>query len=298
MPGGGAEDGFRSRAREHRGHARPAARRGTGPAVRRPPQRIGVPWPLSAAGVLLVGYLLAPFLFGVASLDTRELTLGLRAPASVGAIETSLATSTLSTLLVVVLGVPLAYLLARGQFAGKAVLGALVYLPLVIPPLVGGVLLLAMYGPYAPVGRWLGDHGVAVTDAWPGIVLAQTFVSAPYLVVAARVAFEAVDPALEQVSYALGKPPLETFFRVSLPLAWPGILTGVPLAWLRALGEFGATVMVAYHPYTLPVYLFVRFGAQGVRAALPVAVVLLAAGVAVLCLVQGAARRGAGRVVP
>lgn len=256
------------------------------------------PWPLVAAGGLLLGYLLTPFLFGVAALEGSDLMGVLRQAVSAGAIWTSLATASLSTMLVIFLGVPLAYLLARGEFVGKGLLGALVYLPLVIPPLVGGVLLLAMYGPYAPVGRWLGDRGVQITDAWPGIVLAQMFVSAPYLVVAARVAFEAVDPALEQVSYALGKPPLATFFRVSLPLAWPGILAGVPLAWLRALGEFGATVMVAYHPYTLPVYLFVQFGAQGLRAALPVALILLIAGVAVLVLVQGAARRGAVRLVP
>jgi len=266
--------------------------------VRVIPRRTGVPWPLNAAGLLLVGYLVTPFLFGLVGLDARGLVAALREAASAGAIMTSLETATLSTLLVIVLGVPLAYLLARGEFVGKAVLGALVYLPLVIPPLVGGVLLLAMYGPYAPVGRWLGDRGIQITDAWPGIVLAQMFVSAPYLVVAARVAFESVDPALEQVSYALGKPPLVTFFRVSLPLAWPGILAGVPLAWLRALGEFGATVMVAYHPYTLPVYLFVRFGARGVGAALPVAAILLAAGIAVLAVVQGVLRRSAGRIVP
>ncbi len=258
----------------------------------------GVPWLLSAAALLLLAYLITPFVAGVAALDAQDLGGAVRQALAAGAVRTSVLTATLSTVLVVVLGVPLAYLLARGQFAGKGLLGALVYLPLVIPPLVGGVLLLAMYGPYAPVGQWLGGRGIQITDAWPGIVLAQVFVSAPYLVVAARVAFEGVDPALEQVSYALGKPPLVTFFRVSLPLAWPGILAGVPLAWLRALGEFGATVMVAYHPYTLPVYLFVRFSAQGLRAALPVAAILLVVGVAGLILVQAAARRGPARLVP
>lgn len=258
----------------------------------------GIPWPLAASGGLLVGYLLAPFFFGLAALDGSEVGAAFRQAASAGAIETSVVTATVSTLIVVLLGVPLAYLLARGEFRGKAFLGALVYLPLVIPPLVGGVLLLAMYGPYAPVGQWLGDRGIRVTDAWPGIVLAQTFVSAPYLVIAARVAFDGVDPTLERVSYALGKPPLVTFFRVSLPLAWPGILAGVPLAWLRALGEFGATVMVAYHPYTLPVYLFVQFGAEGLRAALPIAAILLLVGAVVLGLVQAAARRGPAAYVP
>ncbi len=268
------------------------------PRVRGAARRFGIPWPLGLGAMLLVGYLLTPFVFGVAALDAPEFGAAIRQAASAGAVATSLATASLSTALVILLGVPLAYLLARGEFAGKGLVGALVYLPLVIPPLVGGVFLVEMYGPYAPVGQWLGDRGIQIADAWPGIVLAQVFVSAPYLVVTARVAFESVDPALEQVSYALGKPPLVTFFRVSLPLAWPGILAGVPLAWLRALGEFGATIMVAYHPYTLPVYLFVRFGAEGLRAAIPIAAILLVAGLGVLSLVHAAARRGPARLVP
>jgi NifC-like ABC-type porter len=265
--------------------------------VRRGRLAPAVPWPLTLAGVLLLAYLATPVVFGFPGLDPSTVAGAVRQAASAGAIQTSLVTATVSTVAAVVLGVPLAYFLARSEFRGKDLVSALVYLPLVIPPVVGGVLLLAVYGPYGPVGHWLGGWGVQVTDAFPGIVLAQTFVSAPYLIVAARVAFEGVDPTLERVSYALGKPPLATFFRVALPLAWPGILAGVPLAWLRALGEFGATVMVAYHPYTLPVYLFVQFGSEGLRAALPIAVLLLVAGAGVLGAVQ-LVRRGATRMLP
>lgn len=256
-----------------------------------------VAWPLAVGGAVLLAYLTTPVLVGFPGLDPATVGSAIRQAAAAGAVQTSIVTATVSTAVAVVLGVPLAYVLARTTWPGRDVLAALVYLPLVIPPVVGGVLLLAMYGPYGPVGRWLGDHGVQVTDAWLGIVLAQTFVSAPYLVVAARVAFEGVDPTLERVSYALGKPPLATFFRVALPLAWPGILAGVPLAWLRALGEFGATVMVAYHPYTLPVYLFVQFGAEGLRAALPLAALLLGVGAVVVGAVQ-LVRRGTSRTLP
>ncbi len=254
--------------------------------------RPGVPWPLSLAGVLLVAYLVVPFVFGLASLDTTAITGAIRGAATAGAAEVSAVTATVATLVVVVLGVPLAYVLARAEFVGKPIVTALVYLPLVIPPLVGGVLLLDTFGPYTPLGAWLGARGVAITDAPAGIVLAQVFVAAPYLVVASRVAFEAVEPSFEQVSYALGRPPLVTFLRVSLPLAWPGILAGVPLAWLRALGEFGATIMVAYHPTTLPVYLFVQFGAQGLHEALPVALVLVVLGAVAVAVVQAAGVRG------
>ena len=145
------------------------------------------------------------------------------------------------------------------------------------------------------LGAWLGLRGVQIADAWPGIVLAQVFVAAPFLIIVAQVAFAAVDPALERVSYALGVPPLRTFFRVSLPLAWPGILAGLPLVWLRALGEFGATVMLAYHPYSLPVYLFVQFGAEGLRAALPIAAMLAVLGVAALGAAHLAGAPGVGR---
>ncbi|HYM68249.1 MAG TPA: ABC transporter permease [bacterium] len=260
--------------------------------------RPGVPWPLGAAGVLLLGYLIVPFCFGVASLDGSVLLSAVRGAAAAGAIWTSVLTATISTLIVVVLGVPLGYVLARTEFVGKGLVTAFVYLPLVIPPLVGGVLLLVTFGPYTPLGGWLGMRGLQITDALPGIVLSQTFVAAPYLIVASRVAFEAIEPSFEQVSYTLGKSPLVTFFRVSLPLAWPGILAGVPLAWLRALGEFGATIMVAYHPSTLPVYLFVQFGARGLREALPVAVVLVAIGAAVVALVQGVGARAQRRAMP
>ncbi len=149
------------------------------PGVRRRP---GAPWPLSLAGVLLVAYLVVPFVFGLASLDPTAIAGAIRGAAAAGAVGVSVMTATAATLIVVVLGVPLAYVLARAEFVGKPIVNALVYLPLVIPPLVGGVLLLDTFGPYTPLGAWLGARGVTITDAPAGIVLAQVFVAAPYLV--------------------------------------------------------------------------------------------------------------------
>ena len=246
---------------------------------------------LAALGAVLVLYLAVPFLVGFASLGRADTIAAARDAINAGAVGVSVVTATVSTAIAVVLGVPLAYVLARGDFRGKALVAAAVYLPLVVPPLAGGLLLLTVFGPRGFVGGWLDARNIQIADAWPGIVLAQVFVAAPFLIVAAQVAFAGVDPALERVSYALGVPPLRTFFRVSLPLAWPGILAGLPLAWLRALGEFGATVMLAYHPYSLPVYLFVQFGAQGLRAALPIAAILAALGIAALAVVRAAGRR-------
>ncbi len=177
-------------------------------------------------------------------------------------------------------GIPLGFLLARGRGRAIAALGFLVQLPLALPPLASGILLLFLLGPYAPLGRMLGG----ITDTFAGIVAAEAFVAAPFLIVAAREGFAGVDPALEDVAATLGHPPGARFLRVSLRLAWPVIRAGLLLTWLRAFGEFGATVMLAYHPYSLPVYTFVAFGAQGLPAMLPVLLPTLAAALAVLAL--------------
>ena len=192
----------------------------------------------------------------------------------------SVASASLASALVAVGGIPLGFLLARGRGRAIAALGFVVQLPLALPPLASGVLLLFLLGPYAPLGRLLGG----ITDTFAGIVAAETFVAAPFLIVAAREGFAGVDPALEDVAATLGHPPFARFLRVSLRLAWPVIRAGMLLTWLRAFGEFGATVMLAYHPYSLPVYTFVAFGAQGLPAMLPVLVPTLAAALAVLAL--------------
>ena len=251
-----------------------------------------VPAPLPWLGALLVVYLCAPF---VAAIQQA----GLADWQSVNAIElwrslaVSLTSATLSVALILLGGVPLGYCLARVPGRRMAVLGFIVQLPLAIPPLASGVLLLFLVGPYAPLG--LLGRG-ALTDSFTGIVLAETFVAAPFLIVAARSAFTSVDPVLEDVAATLGRGRLTAFIKVCLPLAWPAIRAGVLLAWLRAFGEFGATVMVAYHPYSLPVYMYVAFGSQGLPAMLPILLPALAAAIAVLALSHisaGPARRHA-----
>ncbi len=172
-----------------------------------------------------------------------------------------------------------------------SVLGFLVQLPLALPPLASGILLLFLVGYSTPLGHALGG---ALTDSFAGIVLAEVFVASPFLIIAARSAFAAADPILEGVGSTLGHKPLEVFLRVSVPIAWPAILPGLLLAWLRAFGEFGATVMVAYHPYSLPVYTYVAFGAQGLPAMLPVLLPALVVALGVMILSGTLAdRRGA-----
>lgn len=174
-------------------------------------------------------------------------------------------------------------------------LGFLVQLPLALPPLASGILLLFLVGYGTPLGHALGG---ALTDSFAGIVLAEVFVASPFLIIAARSAFASADPILEAVGSTLGHRPLELFFRVSVPIAWPTILPGLLLAWLRAFGEFGATIMVAYHPYSLPVYTYVAFGAQGLPAMLPVLLPTLAVALGVMILSGTLDRRGALRALP
>ena len=200
-----------------------------------------------------------------------------------GALLTSLTTATIAAGVVGLLGVPLAYVLARGHPAITRPLTALVALPLALPPLMSGLLLLYVLGPYTAAGRLFGGR---LTDTRAAVVLAQTFVAAPFLVLTARAAFASVDPALEEMAACLGHGRVARFRRVALRAAMPGVAAGLLLAWLRAFGEFGATVILAYHPYTLPVFTFVQFDATGLPATMLPIATALAAALAVLALVQ------------
>jgi ABC-type Fe3+/spermidine/putrescine transport system ATPase subunit/ABC-type sulfate transport system permease component len=244
--------------------------------VRRPPVTLSV-----LSGLLAI-YLIAPFGAGLAQIgisDWRSADLAGLASASVA----SLTSATVATALVAVCGVPLGYFLSRRSGCAMALLGFVVQLPLALPPLASGVLLLFLLGYSSPLGRLTNG---ALTDSFYGIVFAEAFVAAPFLIIAARSAFAGIDPVLEDVAATLGHLPWAVFLRVSLPLAWRAIVAGMLLTWLRAFGEFGATVMVAYHPYSLPVYTYVAFGSEGLPAMMPVLVPTLLAAIGVMVASQ------------
>jgi molybdate/tungstate transport system permease protein len=233
-------------------------------------------------GALLLCYYLVPLLSLVVGQPPGAVLARLTAPTVVSAASTSLLAAVASTAVATALGLPLAYWLARADGRAKTVVTAVVVLPLVLPPVVGGLVLLTVVGPGTPVGRLAAAAGVPLTRSLVGVVLAQTFVSSPFVVVTAKAAFESVDRSLEHASRSLGKSRLTTLRRVSLPLAWPGVLAGVTLAFARAIGEFGATLTLAYYPRTLPVQIWVSFTTLGVDEAFPVAVVLVFVAVATL----------------
>lgn len=240
---------------------------------------------IALLGAVLVAYLLGPF---VAFLLEHGLPApgAFADPAVRSAIVTSLVTAPVATLLATVFGVPLAYVLARYSFRGKRLLEALVILPLVTPPVVGGVVLVSAFGRLTPIGSAAAALGLPLTQGYAGVVLAQTFVAAPFLVVTARSGFASVDRDLERAARNLGKGPLATVWTVSLPLARGSIVAGIVLTFARALGEFGATMLLGHPPETMPTRIWVEFVAGGTDATVPLVVALLGAGVAVVLVLR------------
>ena len=191
------------------------------------------------------------------------------APGDMGSIGVSLGYSLIALLLIIAFGTPLAWWLARQSFRGKWLFEALILLALLTPPLAMGILLTTLYGPYGTIGGLVTDAGVELTNSAPAFVLAQFYGALPYYVVAARGAFEGVPRELEHIALTLGKSPWQTFWLVSMPLARLGLAAGIALAWVRALGEFGIVLILAYYPQGIPVKLWVNLQDIGLSAVYP-----------------------------
>jgi molybdate transport system permease protein len=197
-----------------------------------------------AASVLIV-FLALPLAAVVAAVPPATVAGHLLSPMVRRALWLTIRTTLVSTALCVALGMPLAYLLARGRFRGREVLDTLVDLPITIPPVVAGVALLLAFGRHGLVGRHLDVFGLQIAFTTVAVVMAQTFIASPFFVKAARAGFESVDPRLEMAARTLGASPWRVFVTVTVPLARPALLSGTVLAWARALSEFGATMMFA-----------------------------------------------------
>lgn len=202
-------------------------------------------------------------------------------------LEGALVSATLATLF----GVPLAYMLARTDFVGKGIVAALIDLPLAVPHTVAGIALLMVFGRQGVVGAPLAAlTGLRFWGTLAGIVVAMLFVSAPYTVNAARIGFEAVDPRLEKIARTLGLGPWRTFWRITLPLARRGVMTGVTLTYARSISEFGAVVILVYYPMTAPVMIYELFLRFGLDQAAGAAVLLLAVSLALFLALRALAR--------
>ncbi|WP_049982749.1 molybdenum ABC transporter permease [Halorubrum sp. BV1] len=251
------------------------------------PSAFGLDWldvSLLGGGVLLL-YYVVPLVSLFLSVPVGDVLSRMSDPTVVDSATTSVLSASISTALATLFGLPLAYWLARTDGPVAKVALAAAVLPLVLPPTVGGIVLLTVFGPGSPIGEAAAAAGFPLTRSLAGVVLAQTFVASPFVVVTAKAAFESVDRTLEHASRSLGKSRLTTARNVTLPLAGPGILAGVTLAFARAIGEFGATMMLAYYPRTMPVQIWVSFVELGLDNAYPVAILLvLIAATTLVCL--------------
>ena len=204
------------------------------------------------------------------------------------ALRLSVLTSLTSLLIAVVFGTPIAYLLARYRFRGVRLVETLIDLPMVLPPTVAGVALLMAFGRRGLLGSWLQAAGLQVSFSTTAVVLAQSFVCLPFYIRAAQAGFRSVDPELEHVAHTLGVSAWRTFLRVTVPLAAPALLSGGVMAWARALGEFGATIMFAGNlrgrTQTMPLAIYLALESDLLAALVLAALLILVSFIVLLCM--------------
>jgi molybdate transport system permease protein len=236
-------------------------------------------WLTGAVAALFLLFIGVP----LAALLLRETPLAIwqtmMQPDMLQALQLSVLTTSLSTLIAVLAGLPMAYLLARKRFPGHGLIETLVTMPTVLPPVVAGVALLLTFGRMGLLGRYLNVLGISIPFTTTAVVMAQVFIAAPFFVNSARAGFEQLDTRYEQAAYTLRASSLYTFLHVVLPLIRPALLSGIGLAWARALGEFGATITFAGNfpgvTQTMPVAVYI-VSQSDLDKAIALAVVLLA----------------------
>ncbi|MFH1853892.1 MAG: ABC transporter permease [Candidatus Omnitrophota bacterium] len=231
-------------------------------------------------GFFLLALICLPILYIMVQNTPQSILVSIKDPKLLEAIKNSLFTSTISTFIVLVFGVPLAYAMARMEFRGKKIVESMIDLPILVPQTVAGIAILVIAGPKTPLGDFFNRmFGISIAGSYIGIIIAQVFVSSPFLIRSAISAFELIDHNLETVSRTLGASNLSTFLKISLPLAFGGIFNGMILTWSRAISEVGTLMIVAYYPKTAPVYLYDQFIQYGLSETKPAAILLI-----IMCL--------------
>lgn len=249
---------------------------------------------LAVSGGLLVAFLALPLVALFVTTTFVDFRSGLSHPLVWPALRLSLLTTSISLVLVVVLGTPLAWSLASSSGRAARALETLIQMPIVVPPAVAGVAMLLAFGRRGLLAGWLYPEGASLTFTTAAVVMAEVFVSAPFFVQAATSAFRRIDPKLLVVARTFGASPLRVFFRIAIPLAAPGLVAGAAMSWARSLGEFGATLMFAGNlegrTQTLPLAIYTALEAD-LRAAQALSIVLVVVAFALLLFVRAALRR-------
>ncbi len=250
------------------------------------PSRLALGVPAALALLLLVVPLVALLLRA----DWARIPTDLATPTVLPALRLSLTTTSVTAVLCLLLGTPLAWFLARSELRATSWVRALITVPLVLPPVVGGVALLMTWGRNGLIGQHLTPFGIQIPFTTVAVVLAETFVAMPYYVLAVEGAMRGLDPRLESVARTLGASDLRYLRTVGIPLVLPGIASGLALAWARALGEFGATITFAGNfpgrTQTLPLLVYVELE-HDPQVAISISIMLLAVSVLVLGVLRG-----------
>lgn len=241
---------------------------------------------LSLLSALLLIFIIAPLLGMFLATSAPELFATIKDAEVMQSIRLTLLTSMGATLFMAIGAIPLAYLLARKNFIFKKLILGIIDLPIVIPHSAAGIAILGFLSRNSIAGKAASSVGIDFVGSPFGIAAAMAFVSIPFLVNAARDGFEAVPLRLEKAALSLGASPLKVFFSISLPLAKRNIVTGLVMMFARGLSEFGAVVIIAYHPMITPVLIFERFSSYGLQYARPVAVVFIAISLIVFILMR------------
>jgi molybdate/tungstate transport system permease protein len=233
-----------------------------------------------ASGFVLILFIFFPIVYLIFQSSPQTLMTTIKLSDFQRSLGLSLLTASISTLIILVFGIPLAYGMARMDFKGKGIVESLIDLPILIPQTIVGIALLVLLGPKTPIGQFFySNFGLSIAGSILGIICAQVFVSAPFLIKSSINAFEAIDPKLENVSRNLGASAAKTFFYVTLPLALPGIFNGCILSWARALSEVGSLMVLAYHPFTIAVFSYDTFTQFGLEETKPIAILVI-----IICL--------------
>jgi molybdate/tungstate transport system permease protein len=232
-------------------------------------------WIMVWCGLVVMAFILLPLIEMMRAPSMAMLGEAIRDKDVLRSIWLSIYTAGLAALISFVLGTPLAYVLARRDFRGKRLVEGIIDLPIVIPHPVVGIAILSVVGKNHWIGTGLAELGVRVMGSVTGIITVLTFVGLPLYLHAAKDGFEGISPRLEGVSRSLGASMFSTFFRITFPLAWRSMLVGIIMCAARAISEFGAVVVVAYHPMIAPVLIYERFEAYGLKYSQPVAVWLV-----------------------
>jgi len=238
---------------------------------------------LGSLGVL---FILLPILATLLSTPLDSLIQSFSDAEIAKSIGTTFISALVATLIGLIIGVPLAYIMARFHFPMKKLIEAVLLLPIVIPHTAAGIALLLVFGSQGLLGSLFARLSIFFVDRISGTILAMLFVGLPFLITSSREAFELIDVEMEKVALIDGASPYQAFFLVTLPQAWRGVASGSMMMWARGISEFGAIVILAYHPKVVPVLLLERFQGYGLKAAQPVAVILIGAVLVVYAILR------------